>query len=196
MTPRDRRALLMGGLVVAAAVLGLRVLPWGVKRATAAHALLSERAVLLARTRDELASLPKLRDSAAVLTQALVALAPQVLSGSTPVEAAADLSGRMGLAASRAPARVDRVDPMPDSTGAGRLGRVRIHALFETDVRGIIAFLRSIDAGEEVLMLDELRIVALDPGAPDRGPEILKVEVTISGWFIKARETRNGKRET
>ncbi|HEV8382860.1 MAG TPA: type II secretion system protein GspM [Gemmatimonadales bacterium] len=196
MTPRDRRALMMGGLVVAAAVLGLRLVPLGVRRATAAHALLSERAVLLARTRDELAALPKLRDSAAILTQALVALAPQVLSGATAAEAGADLSGRMNLAASRAPARVDRLDPVLDSSGAGRLGRARVHAAFETDVRGLIAFLRAIDAADEMLTLDELHIEAPEPGAPDRGPEILRVEVTISGWYIKARETQNGKRET
>ena len=196
MTPRDRRALLVGGLVVAVAVLGLRVLPWGLQRATVAHALLSERAGLLARMREELASLPRLRDSAAVLTRGLVALAPQVLSGSTPAEAGADLSGRMSLAASRAPARVDRLNPLPDSGGAGRLGRARVHAVFETDVRGLIAFLRAIDAGDEVLTLEELHIEAPEPGAAKRGPEILKVEVTISGWYIKARESGNGKRET
>jgi hypothetical protein len=188
--------LLVGGLVVVAAVLALRVLPSGLRRATAAHALLSERALLLARSREELASLPKLRDSAAILTRALVALAPHVLSGFTPVEAGADLSGRMSLAASRAPARVDRMDPLPDSSGAGRLGRVRVHSSFETDVRGLVAFLRAIDAGDEVLTLEELHIEAPEPGAPDRGPEILRVEVTISGWYIRARETRNGKRET
>ena len=196
MSPRDRRVVLIGGIVVGVAVLGLRVLPWSVERATGSYTLLRERAVLLARTRAELASLPGLRDSAAVLTRALVALAPHVLSGSTPAEAGADLSGRMSLAASRAPARVERVDLLPDSSMAGRLARARVHAMFETDVRGIIAFLRAIDAADEVLTLDELRIVALEPGAPDRGPELLKVEVTIGGWYITARETGRRRRET
>jgi type II secretory pathway component PulM len=189
MTPRDRRALLLGGLAIAGAVLGLRVLPWAVRRATEAEAVLRERATLLARTREELASLPTLRDSAAVLSQALVALAPQVLSGSTPAEAGADLSGRMNLAASRAPAKVERLDPLPDSSGNGRLGRVRVHAALETDVRGLIALIRAIDAGDEVLKLDELRVEAPEPGLLPRGPEILKVEITVSGWFIRPRST-------
>src|SRR5216110_3476061 len=111
MTSRDRRALVIGGLVIASAVVVLRVLPWTVRRMSVAHALLHERATLLARTREEMASVPMLRDSAAVLSQALVALAPQVLSGSTAVEASADLAGRVNLA-SRAPARVERVDPV------------------------------------------------------------------------------------
>jgi hypothetical protein len=196
VTHRDRRALILGGIVIAAAVLGLRVVPAGIRRATAAHALLRERAGLLARTRAELASLPGLRDSAAVLTRALVALAPQVLSGSTPAEASADLSGRMNLAASRAPARVDRLDPLADSSGAGRLGRARVRAALQTDVRGLVAFIRAIDAGDEVLKLDELRIEAPEPGAPDRGPEVLRVEVTVSGWYIRPRDAGHGKRET
>ena len=178
------------------AVLGLRVLPWGVRRVTEAHALLRERAMLLARTRDEMASLPQLRDSAAVLSQALIALAPQVLSGSTPAEAGADLSGRMNLAASRAPAKVDRLDPLPDSSSDGGLGRVRVHAALETDVRGLIALIRAIDMGDEVLKLDELRVEAPEPGTMQRGPEILRVEITVSGWYLKPRETGNGKRET
>ena len=196
MTPRDRRALLVGGIAIAGAVLGLRVLPWAVRRVSAAHAVLRERATLLARTRDEMASLPKLRDSATVLSQALLALAPQVLSGSTPAEAGADLSGRMNLAASCAPAKVARLDPLPDSSGVGRLGRVRVHAALETDVRGLIALIRAIDGGDEVLKLDELHVESPEPGTVQRGPEILKVEITVSGWYIKPRETGNGKRET
>jgi len=189
MTPRDRRALLVGGVTIAGAVLGLRVLPWAVRHATAARAVLRERATLLARTREEMASLPTLRDSAAVLSQALVALAPQVLSGTSPAEAGADLSGRMNLAASRAPAKVERLDPLPDSSGEGRLGRVRVHAALETDVRGLIALIRAIDAGDEVLKLDELRVEAREPGTVQRGPEILKVEITVSGWYIRPRST-------
>lgn len=187
MTARDRRALVAGGFVIGTAVMLLRVVPAGVRRASGAYGALSERSALLARTRDEMAALPKLRDSAGVLSQALITLAPQVLSGSTSAEAAADLSGRMNLAAARAPARVERVDALPDSSGAGRLGRVRVHAALETDVRGLVSLLRAIDAGDEVLKLDELHVEAPEPGAATRGPEILRVELTVSGWYIRPR---------
>jgi hypothetical protein len=196
MTPRDRRALLLGGLAVGGAVIVLRLMPWAVHHASSGYANLRERSALLARTRDEMASLPTLRDSATTLSQALVALAPQLLSGSSPAEAAADLSSRMNLAASRAPARVERIDPLPDSAGEGRLGRVRVHAALESDVRGLIAFLKSIDTGDEVMRLDELHVEAPQALTSERGPEILKIEVTVSGWYIRPRDARNGKSET
>jgi hypothetical protein len=184
---RDRRALLIGGLVVLGAVLMLRVVPTGLRQALAAHAMLQERATLLAHTRDEMASLPRLRDSAAVLSQALIALAPQLLSGSTDAEAGADLSDRVNLIASRAPAKVERLEPLKDSFGNYRPGRVRVFAALETDVRGLVALLSAIERGDEVLHLDELHVVAPQPGGVERGPEILKVEVTVSGWYIKPR---------
>jgi hypothetical protein len=189
MTPRDRRALIVGALVVGTAVLALRVVPTGIRHGLAARGELRDRAVVLGRTRAEMSLLPMLRDSAAVLSQALVALASQVLSGSTAAEATADLSGRLNFAAARAPARVERLIPLPDSSSAGRLRRVRVQATLETDVRGLIALLRSIDTGEEVLKLDLLRVEAPEPATPVRGPEILKVELTVSGWYIKARST-------
>ena len=186
----------MGGALVVTAVFVLRVVPAVLHGASAAHATLSERADLLARTRDEMLSLPRLRDSAAVLSHALLALAPQVLSGSSAAEAGADLSGRLNLAAARAPAKLESLDALPDSLSSGRLGMVCVHAALETDVRGLVALLRSIDTGEEVLRLEELRVEAPDPGMIARGPEILKVEVTVSGWYIKPRQTGTGKRET
>ena len=196
MTPRDRRALVVGGLVALGAVLTLRVLPATLRRANEARAMLRERATLLARTRDEMASLPRLRDSAAVLSQALIALAPQLLSGSTDAEAGADLSGRMNLIGSRAPAKVERLDPVKDSFGNGRLGRVRVRAALETDVRGLVAILKAIESGAEVLHVDELQVEAPQPAGTERGPEILKVEVTVSGWYVKPPEAGNGSRKT
>jgi len=196
MTVRDRRALVWGGVVIGAAVLLLRVLPSLIRHAGGAYTQLHERAALLARTREEMASLPTLRDSAATLSQALVRLAPQLLSGSTAAEAGSDLSGRMNLAAARAPARVERLDPVSDSAGNGRLGWVRIRAALETDVRGLVALIRAIDSGDEVLRLEELHVEAPDPAAVNRGPEILKVEVTVSGWYVKPREAGSGARKT
>ena len=196
MTARDRRALILGAVAIGTAVLVLRVLPWGVRRGSSGYALLRERSALLARTRDEMASLPSLRDSTAVLSQALVGSAPQLLSGSTAAEASADLSGRMNLVAARAPAKVERLDPLPDSAGEGRLGRVRVRAAFEGDVRGLVALLQALDRGDEVLKLDELHVEAPRALTAERGPEILKIEITVSGWYIKPRDAGSGKRET
>jgi type II secretion system (T2SS) protein M len=195
MTSRDRRALVVGGFSVALALLLLRVLPWTVRSALAAEAGLRQRAALLARARADLAEASVLRDSAIELGQALVGLAPKILSGNSTAEAVADLSGRVNLAASRSQAKLERVEPLTDSTVAGRLRRVALRAAFECDIRGLVGMLEAFTFGKAALAVRELRVTALDAGSPDRLPEVLRVEMTVAGWFLEAREAGGGRRD-
>lgn len=187
MTLRDRKALLVGGSVVVAAVIVLRVLPWGVRHVVAARADLHGRATLLAHARQDLAQTAELRDSVARITQAVVALAPKLLTGSTAEEAGADLSAQLNLIAARTSAKLERMDILPDSSRAGQLGRARVHVALETDIRGLAGVLRAIAASDAALTVQELRVVAPDPSSTPRLPEILKVEATVTGWYLKPR---------
>ena len=204
MTARDRRALLIGGGVVLAAVVLLRVLPWTVRSALAAEAGLRQRAALLARARADLAEASGLRDSAVQLGQALVGLAPKILSGNSVAEAVADLSGRVNMAASNHQAKLERVDPVADSGVAGRLHRATLRAAFECDIRGLVGILQTLAFGKAALAVRELRVTAVDAGSADKKPEVLRVEMTVAGWYLEDRETGNpkglpdgrGKRET
>src|SRR5881296_2471068 len=195
MTERDRRALMLGGFVVVGAVCVLRVLPWGVGLALAAEAGLRQRAALLARARADLAEATGLRDSAVQLGQGLVGLAPKILSGNSVAEAVADLSGRVNLAASRNQAKLERVDPLTDSTVAGRLHRVALRAAFECDIRGLVGILQALTFGKAALAVRELRVTAVDAGSADKNPEVLRVEVVVAGWYLEDRNAGGGMRE-
>jgi hypothetical protein len=192
---RDRRALMIGGAVVCGAVLLLRVLPWGVRSVLGAETGLRERATLLARARADLVDAGVLRDSAVQLSQALVGLAPKILNGTSVAEAVADLSARVNMAVSAHQAKLERVDPLPDSLRAGRLRRVALRAAFECDVRGLAGVLEALEFGKIALSLRELRVTAVDAGSADKIPEVLRVEMTVAGWYLGERETENGKRE-
>jgi len=159
-------------------------LPWTLRQAIAAETGLRERAALLARARADFADAALLRDSAAQLGQALVRLAPKILSGSSSVEAVADLSGRVNRAASDHQAKLERVDPVADSTIAGRLHRATLRAAFECDVRGLVGLLEALELGKAVVSLRDLRVTVVDPSSPDTAPEVLRVELTVTGWFL------------
>ena len=195
MTGRDRRALVLGGAVVTGALLVLRVVPWGVRSVLGAEAGVRERATLLARARADLADAGVLRDSAVQLGQALVSLAPKILSGNSEADAIADLSGRVNLAVTSHQAKLERVDPLPDSLRAGRLRRVALRAAFECDVRGLAGVLDALEFGKVALSLRELRVTAVDAGSADKVPEVLRVEMTVAGWYLGNRESRIGSRE-
>jgi hypothetical protein len=194
VTERDRRALLLGGAVIVGAVVLLRVLPWTVRSALAAETL-HERAGLLARARASLADASGLRDSAAVLGVALVGLAPKILSGGTPTEATADLSGRVNLAVAGHQAKLERVEPVPDSARRGRLRRTTLRAAFECDIRGLAGVLQALELGKAALTVRELHVVAVDPGSPDRRPEVLRVELIVAGWYLERADAESDKKE-
>jgi len=166
------------------------------RSALAAETGLRQRAARLARARVDLAEASGLRDSAVALGQALVGLAPKILSGNSPAEAVADLSGRVNLAASRNEAKLERVDPLTDSAVAGRLHRVALRAAFECDIRGLVRMLQALTFGKAALTVRELRVTTVDASSADRSPEVLRVDMTVAGWFLESRETGSGKRET
>jgi hypothetical protein len=180
--------LISGASLVLAGVLLLRVLPWSARAALAAQVMLHERAALLVRARADLADAAILRDSAAQLGQDLVGLAPKILSGNSAADAVADLSGRLNLAASGHQAKLGRVDAAPDSAAAGRLRRVTLRATFECDVRGLVGVLQALELGKAALAVREVRITATDPSSPDGNPEVLRVELAVTGWFLASRD--------
>jgi type II secretion system (T2SS) protein M len=186
---------MIGGAVVCGAVLLLRVLPWGVRGVLAAETGLRERAALLARARADLSDAVVLRDSAVQLGTALDGLAPKILSGNSAADAVADLSGRVNLAVSGNRSRLERVDAVPDSAAAGRLHRVTLRTAFECDVRGLAGVLEALEFGKVVLSLRELRVTAVDAGSADRVPEVLRVEMTVAGWYLGTRDSGLGNRE-
>ncbi|HZH42403.1 MAG TPA: type II secretion system protein GspM [Gemmatimonadales bacterium] len=185
MTARDRRALLWGGGAVLAAVIVLRVLPFAIRTARAAEADLRERAALLARARADLASVDALRDSAGVLAHAVVALAPDLVADSTPGDAAASLATLLGLAAERHHLKVVTTGPVDADTVAGRLGRVRVHAQLQGDMRGLVGLVHALERGAPALAVQSMRVAAPAPATDGRAPEVLAIDVTVDGWYLR-----------
>jgi hypothetical protein len=76
------------------------------------------------------------------------------------------------------------VDPVADSAVAGRLHRVTVRAVFQSDVRGLVGVLQTLEFGKAALAARELRVTAIDAASSDRNPEVLRVEMTVWGWFL------------
>jgi hypothetical protein len=188
MTPRDRRALRMGSLVVLGTVVLLRILPWAVRTSLSAVDTLRVRRTLLARTVADLQSLPVLEDSAETLTKALVAIAPRLLSGHGDGEAMAELQGRLSYLASTNHLKLDRVDPVLDSTTAGNLRRLTVDAVFEGDIRGAAGLLRALTGDITAMVPLRIRIVATDPASSARLPETLRLELRLTAWALRIKE--------
>lgn len=186
MTPRDRRALLVGAAIVGAALLFGRLVPVVARHWRAGAAELADRTALLERERSDLGSIGSLEDSAKVIETRFVALAPDLLTGSTDAEGVADLEARVNLAASRHRARVIRMDQLPDSGVVARLRRVRVTVQIESDWGGVVEFLRGLDDDPAALSIGALSLSAADPLSSSARPEILRADLELSAWYLQA----------
>ena len=183
MTPRDRRAMVLGAGLVVAAFLGLRVLPRALRDVRDRRERLAAQKELLLRTRVEIRAASSLVDSAATLQRRLVAFAPAILVGRRESDAVADLARRVGVAATEQRVRLVRTVVIPDSTHAGRLRRVTVQASLEGDARGALCVLARLDAGNAV-NVTEARLTAMDPGSAPAMPEVITSELVVRGWYI------------
>lgn len=186
MTSRDRRALVVGGSVVLVAVMLLRLLPWTVREVVTLRARAIDHVATLERTRALVAALPAHRDSLREALGALVGLAPKLVDGATSAEAQASLSALVSLASSRHGLKILRLDPLPDSA-AGAFQRVAVHAECEGDAGGLTALLRSLETGTTLLTVPVISVQATDPWTEGKAPERLRIELTVTGWYL-ARE--------
>ncbi len=120
----------------------------------------------------------------------LVALAPGLLSGSSAADAAAALSARMTLIAELNDARVEVIDPRPD-TGSGLFVPVEVRADLETDLAGLAGILRAVESEQPTLTVRALSVRRAEPmGSGGRGGgDVLRVSLEVVGWRIRREVT-------
>lgn len=187
MTGRERRALARGAAVVLAAVLLLRVIPAGVRGATAARERAADRLSALTRSQDLVRQMPVLRDSLATTLAGVVALAPRLLGGRTRAEASATLAALVSLQAGRSDLKVLRLAPTADASG-GILQPVSVQAELEGDAAGLTAFLAAVERGHPLLSVLTLAITSPEAVPRPGSAEALRIEVEVCGWFLARTE--------
>ena len=190
MSPRDRRGVTLGIAIITTAVVLLRLAPWGWRTVAEQSAELRARAEVLERMRNDLGSSGALGDSAEALRSRVGLLAPALLTGATRSHAMADLNDRLSVTAERHRVRVGRKEPLADSVQDGELGRVAMRVQLESDTRGLLTLLTAMASGTAILVTDSLRITVSDPLVTSEQAEVLRTELTISGWYLAAGVSR------
>jgi hypothetical protein len=182
MKTRDRRALAMGTVAIILSVAILRVFPWLAREHAGLRTSTEQRVATLVRTRAAVASVPALRDSLARGLDRFVQVAPNLIGGNSPGEAAASLSGTINLYAEQSSVRLIRLEPIADST-TDVISPVSVVAELEGDVAGLSRFLASVETGLPILTVRDLAVRSR--GTTDRRtPQVLAVAIKLTGWFM------------
>ena len=190
LSARDRRALMLGALVLVPALTwGLAVRPYrdAVERASAK--LAAERE-LLARERALLAAEEGYRAGFGASAERLVDTASRLFGGADPGAAAAALGEHLRRAAGESRVWLQEVEPLPPEVAGAGLVALPVRVRGESDLEGLLTLLQWLEAGPKLIRIDLLRIdVAASPvaGVPAAASwENLAFSFTARGFRLAA----------
>jgi hypothetical protein len=182
MSPKDRRAILLGAVLVLPALIFI----WGVRPYRTA----------MAETRDELetARLALSREKAAVAAKptapggqqladsALILVAPRLFEGRDDAIASAQLAAYLGTVARRSRVLMEDANTRPSTMSPEGIRTLRVEVRAESDIQGITTFLHNLESGTKLVRVDRLEISRV-PGLEDKnGFETLSIAATIVGF--------------
>jgi hypothetical protein len=183
MSPRDRRAIWLGVVVLLPGLL----LIWGVRPYRAALSdtrdrLATERATL-ARERAAVATAQRNPQLQHIADSAMRTMTPRLFEGKDDVMASSELAAYVGDVARSARVWLQDANTRPATPAAYGVRTLRVEIRAESDLRGVLTFLQSLENGGKLVRIDRLDISRL-ARADDSDAETLSIAATISGFAV------------
>lgn len=183
MSPRDRRAVLLGAVVLLPGLLfvwGWR--PYQAALADARDQLATERATL-ARERAAIATAREHPQLQHVADSAMRAMRPRLFEGKDDVMASAELASYLGEVAKKSRVWLQDASTRPAVAAAEGVRTLRVEIRGESDLRGTLRFLQALERGDKLVRIDRLD-VSRSSRADDEEAETLSIAATISGFAV------------
>src|SRR4051812_39490599 len=167
MSAKDRRAILLGALILVPALLFIWVVrPYTAALTDARDAIALER---LALSR-ELAAVKNAQvdpTGQRAADSAVTAAAPRLFEGRDDAIASAQLAAYLGTVAKRSRVLLQDANTRPAVVLAEGIRVLRVELRAESDVQGITTFLQNLEGGAKLVRVDRLEISRI-PGLEDR----------------------------
>lgn len=183
MSPRDRRAVVIGAVVLLPGFL----LIWGVRPYQAALSdardqLATERATL-ARERAAVATARQNPQLQHIADSAMRDMRPRLFEGKDDVMASAELASYVGDVARKTRVWLQDAGTRPATPASDGVRTLRVEIRAESDMLGAMMFLRALERGQKLVRIDRLDI-SRSPRADEKEAETLSIAATISGFAV------------
>jgi hypothetical protein len=185
LSARERRVVIGGAAVSAAALaLVLIVLPF-LDRWTSREAAIDARREQLGRLESLLRGEQTIRRALELQQRAQAPLRSRLITGATPAVAASALQVLVQGYGDRSQVTLDRIDvvaqPRPGEEG---LSDIPVQLSGQADIYGLADMLSSLQHGEKLLVIDEVRVTAdANAGGQDRAG-LLAWSVRLHGPYL------------
>lgn len=188
LRPRDRKALVLGAVVIGPVLLWRFALNPYVRAATAANIARRSEAHRLVRDRTLLREARNFPDRLDTLSQQLLKIAPRLFGSTGAATAPAQLAAYIESAAKQSDVRLASVTPLPATDSGGALHRIRVSVAARNDLEGALTFLRGLETGQKMIRIHNLRLAYSDRSSAgnNRRPESLELDFEAGGFALDA----------
>ena len=184
MSARDRRAVLLGAIVLLPPLLYIwAVRPYRNALADARDQLRSERE-LLARERAAIDMARRNPHLQRVADSAMHEMSPRLFAGRDDVMASAELASYLGEVARQTRLFLQDASTRPAGPTTGGVRTLHVELRGESDLLGILLFLQSLERGSKLVRVDRID-VSQSPRSEDEDMETLAIAATITGFAIE-----------
>ena len=184
MSPSDRRALILGAAVIVPSLFFV----FGVKPYRAALADVEQQLSVgrnaFARERSAVSAAKRNPLMQHVADSAMQAMAPRLFAGRDDVMASAEVASYLGEIARGNHVWLQDASTRPATALDGGVRALHVEIRGESDMRGILAFVKSLEGGAKFIRVQRLDI-STQPGRSDQpGTETLALSASIVGYAI------------
>lgn len=195
ISPRDRRALTIGGTILAVAFLLVRGIPLWLALLDGAQTVAERETRALADARALIAAAPRLRDSLNVRRARYLAIAPDIIASESPDAAVARLSGIVSSAASSAGIALNSLSLSADTGLRRGFGRPTVRGEARGDISGLTQFLLLVETGPPLLRVAQLTVTQPDPIGSAHAEELrIAFEIDAVSLAVPVRRDPGGSR--
>ncbi len=191
LSPRDRRTLIVGALVLLPLFLGGKALPvaleWQHRQTTDAATMVRK----VVELRASLRSLPTLRDTLIARRERVTRVDSLLLMSGSLASAAAELASLVESLADSSRIKIGYLQLKVDTGSRVPIAAIGVRLNGMSDVGGLASFVRAVEEGVRPLIVRELSVVPADPAGSDAKPEVLRVDLLVEGL---ARVVAEGRR--
>lgn len=193
LSERDRRALRLGAMALAPALVWFLLAAPYLRAVREADRRLAAQRVLLRQELSLLAAATTYPDSFRDGASRLLAVMPRLFRPpNDDGVAGAEVTGYIGRLARESRVFVARIEPMRAEAAETGVLRLPVRVGGEGDLEGLLTFLRSLRAGEKLVHVTALRIDSPEARSRADGAEVLAFEFTAAGFALSRPEREPG----
>ncbi len=192
LSPRDRRALTIGVLVLLPALFFV----WGVRpyltMLEESRDYLSVERAALARERAAVDAAQRNPGMQQLADSLMRAMSPRLFAGRDDVMATAELVSHLGAVAQEHDVWLQNATTRPAALGDAGVRTLHVALRAESDLEGLLRFLQALETGNKLVRVERLDVsVAPQALSPD-GVEPVSITASIVGYAIPEDSSRTG----